>query len=403
MRVLHVVPSLAARTGGPATAVLESARALVTRGVEVSIFATDMAATASAGDRRRISIADLPETPRDLDIHLFPVAAPRRLAFSPGLARALAMEVHRYDVVHIHSLYLHPQFAAFRAAMRAGIPYIVSPRGSLDPYLRRRSRAAKSLASVLWQRRMLAGAAALHLTSDEEARLVADVAPGVARCIVPNGLHCAGFATLPQGSAFRARHGIADDERVVLYFGRLSHKKGLDTLIRAFATLRATAPCRLVIAGPDDEHLTPRLAALATQLGVADGVTFAGMQSGEARLEALAAADVWALPSHTENFGNAVVEAMAAGLPVVISPAVNIAPEIAAAAAGVVAAIDPAAFAREIGLLLNDDARRRDLSGRGREFAWRYDWSAVTPHFIAMYETAIAGAPADEAEVATCA
>ncbi len=401
MRILQVVPSLAPRTGGPATAVLESSRALRAAGIEVSVFATDIGAAASAHNAGRVTLADLPAT-RGLDVRLFPAIAPRRIVYSPALARALADAAPAYDLVHIHSLYLHPQFAAYRAAIGACVPYIVSPRGALDGYLRRRGRIAKAIAGAVWQRRMLQHAAGLHLTTDDEARLSIDVAPSVRRFIVPNGLRWDDYQSLPSGAEFRRRHRIAPETPIVLYFGRISHKKGLDVLIRAFGILRRESECQLIIAGPDDEGLTSQLRALTMREGVADRVTFTGMQAGAARLEALAAADVWALPSHSENFGNAVVEAMAAGLPVVISDGVNIAADVAAAGAGIVAPIDARAFANEIASLLAHPGKRRALGIRGRAFARRYDWSVVAPQLIEMYGRVISASDRREA-AALCA
>ncbi len=390
MRVLHVIPSLAARTGGPPLAVIESARALSRVGVESTILATDMAEAASARTHARASIADLPDGAEELDVRLFPARWPRRIAFSPELSRALAEEAPRCDVVHIHSLFLFPQFAAYRAARRAGVPYIVSPRGALDPHLRRRSRAVKAIGDALWQRSMLEGAAVLHATSDEEARLLGDVAPGAPRAIVPNGINCADYEVLPPASEFRERFLGGSDGPVVMFLGRLSHKKGLDLLVRAFARVQGEIPeAQLAIVGPDDEGLMPALRAVAAREGVAGAVAFIGMLRGRGKLAALAAADVWALPSHSENFGIAVAEALAAGRAVVVSPGVNIAPEIAAAGAGVVADLGGEAFASAIVTLLRDDVERVRLGRAGREFARRYDSAAVAPQLADMYERVV--------------
>jgi glycosyltransferase involved in cell wall biosynthesis len=405
MRVLHVIPSLASRTGGPATSVVESSLALRRCGVDVTIFATDMAEAASARTHVRATLADMPPGARDLDVRLFPARWPYRLAFSPAMFRALRAEVRRYDVAHIHSLFLFPQFAAYRAASGASVPYVVSPRGALDPYLRQRGRSVKVVAERLWQGAMLTHAAALHLTSGEEARLTSDVAPRVVRHVVPNGIRCADYSELPSGQEFRRRYLGGSGEPVVMYLGRLSHKKGLDILIRAFALVRRDVPaCRLAIVGPDDEGLTAELVALARREGVAERVVFTGMLSGVEKLDALAAAGVWALPSHTENFGNAVVEALAAGRATVISPAVNIAPEIAASGAGIVAPLRAEAFGAEIAALLRDDARREALVVRAREFARRYDWSIVGPRLAEMYaQVAGRALPDAGSEVRICA
>ena len=386
MKVLHVIPNLAARTGGPPVAVVESSLALQRCGVESTVFATDMAEAASAPSHARVDAADLPRGADVLDLRLFPARAPYRLAFSPELWGALRREAKNYDVVHIHSLFLFPQFAAYRGARGGGVPYVVSPRGALDPYLRARSRPVKLIADALWQRDMLRGASALHVTSDEEARLTGDIAPGVPRDVIPNGIRWDDFQDLPSGQEFRDRRLGGHDGPVLMYLGRLSHKKGLDVLVRAYAAVRRDVPaCRLAIVGPDDEGLQPALTALAAREGVAEGVTFTGMLRGRDKLAALAAADVWALPSHSENFGIAVAETLAAGRAAVIAPGVNIAPEIAAAGAAVVCDLDAEAFAAEIVALLGDGARREALGTAARAFARRYDWSAVGPQLTAMY------------------
>jgi glycosyltransferase involved in cell wall biosynthesis len=173
----------------------------------------------------------------------------------------------------------------------------------------------------------------------------------------------------------------------VLFLGRIAAKKGLDLLIRAFAIAsRRFADARLVLAGPDDEALRPELEALARREGVGERVLFPGMLRGDDKLAALAAADVWALSSHTENFGIAVIEALAAAVPTLISPAVNLAGEIERAGAGVVSETRPEAFAGALAYLLEDEERRAGYARRGREFACGYDWKAVAPRIVEMYE-----------------
>jgi glycosyltransferase involved in cell wall biosynthesis len=385
--VLHVIPSLSTRTGGPPVAVVESALALRDCGVESTILATDMGTSASAKRRRRVTAQDLPSGADGLDVRLFGTVPPQRLAFSPGLFREVTRIADSYDAVHIHSMFLFPQFAAALAAQRAAVPYIVSTRGALDPHLRRRRSTIKALADVAWQRRALHRAAALHFTSDEEARQAADVAPRVPRIVVPNGVRCSAYASLPSPRVFRDRWLGGSEAPVVLFCGRLARKKGIDVLVRAFAaTRRESGDAWLVIAGPDDEGLTPALRALADRQSIGGRTVFAGMLRGEEKLQALAACDVWALPSHGENFGNAVVEAMAAGLAVVVSPEVNIAPAIEAAGAGVVAERTVDAFARAIGALLHDPRERTMLAEAACMVARRYDWTAIAPQLAAMYE-----------------
>jgi glycosyltransferase involved in cell wall biosynthesis len=387
MKVLHVIPSLSVRTGGPAVAVVDGALALRAHGIETTIIASDMAAPASSGDAARVTPADLPAGADSLDVRLFPAAWPRRMVFSPAMYRAVAAEARRSDVVHVHSLFLFPQFAAYRAARAAHVPHVVSPRGALDPYLRRRNPIVKAIADATWQRGLLEDAARLHLTSDEEAHQARAVAPRVPRAVIPNGVRWDAYGAMPSPDEFRRRCLAGSDAPLVMFLGRLSHKKGLDVLVRAFAiACREVPDALLAIVGPDDERLEWPLRALAASEGVEDRTVLTGLLTGEEKLAALAAADVWVLPSRGENFGNAVVEAMAASRACVISPEVNIAPEIAAEGAASIVPRTPEAFGAEIAALLRDAERRHALGASARAFARRYDWSSVGPRMADMYD-----------------
>lgn len=390
MRVLHVVPGLDARTGGVATGVVQLCVGLESVGVSTTVMSTDLCGPASAPAKRSVRQADLPDGAGSLDIRLFRSSRPRRLAASRELREVLLRESPSYDVVHIHSLWLAPQLAAYRAAVRARRPWIVSLEGSLDPWLQQRGRVRKKAADLLWQRRMLAGASALHLTTTAEADLTRDVVPHVPRAIVPYPIDYGAQQEPGSAQRFRERFLPGRTGPVVMHLGRVAEKKGIDILIRAFRAVRDSVPdAQLVVVGPDDERLTPRLLSLARELAVEDSVTFTGMVRGSARRDALAAADVWVLASHTENFGIAVIEALAAGRPVVVSSKVNGADEIGRA--GAARLVEPAwpAVAAAVGELLGDASQRADLGRRGRRFAARFTREAVAVRARGMYESVL--------------
>ena len=390
MHILHILPLITARAGGPVAFATEGAEALAALGVGSSLFSTDMGQTPSAGGRRRIEPDELPANAHLLDLHLFSVQTPRRLAFSPSLARCLARVTRQYDLVHIHSLWLFPQFAAQWAARRTRVPYIVSPHGALDPYLRRHGRPQKVLTNLTWQRRMLRDAALLHVTTEQERQLIADVAPATPRCTVPVGVWTERLHSAGDGDRFRARHLRGSDAKMVLFFGRITYKKGLDLLIRSFSHVaRDCDTTVLVIVGPDDEGLQPRLERLARDIGLADRVIFPGPLYQADRADAFAACTVWALSSYTENFGVAVMEALAAGLPTIVSTEVNLAEVIHESGAGVVAGTHPDEFGSALVTLLRDENGRAALASRARALAARYDWTAVAPQLAAMYRRAL--------------
>ena len=390
LRILQVIPWLTVRSGGPATTVVNLAGALEAAGATVTVFATDASAPRGYADGKTAHEDALPAGADALDIEWFPLRQPYRYLYSPAMRRALARRMGEFDLVHIHSLYTYPQYAAWRAAVDRRVPYVVSPRGTLDPYMRRRGRGRKWLVDSVWQRRMLDRAAALHLTSDEERRLLEDLRILSPHHVLPNGVNLATYAGTPSPQSFRDRFLRGSSAPIVLNHGRIASKKGLDILIAAMAEVRRRIPdAHLVLVGPDDEGIASTLQSQADRLGLGQALTFPGVLTGDALQDALAAADIWALPSHTENFGMAVIEAMAAGRPVVTSPHVNIAGEAAAAGALVVADNTADAFATAIVALWQDAERRRLVSDRAVRFARRFDWAALGERYLAFYRSLV--------------
>lgn len=374
MKLLHVVPTYvpAWRHGGPILAVHGLCRALVERGHEVTVLTTDV-----HGDGRLDVPLGKPVKIDGVEVWYFPVRWPRRLYVSPALGRAARRALRSVDLLHLHSVFLWPTAAAAREAERAGVPYVVSPRGMLVPDLiARRGRWRKRAWMFLAERRTLARAAALHATStleaDEAARLGFPLPPV---CVVPNGVD------LPREDGDGLR------EPFLLFLGRVSWKKGLDRLIPALARCPGV---ELKIAGNDEEGLRPELERLAVEAGVSGRVIFLGSVAGEEKAALLRRAAVLVLPSRSENFGNAVLEAMAAGCPVAVTPEVGLAETVRETGAGIVVDVadgDPVRLGEALRELLADAARRQEMGCRGaRAAADRFGWPAVAREMEAVYE-----------------
>lgn len=369
MRILHVVPTYlpATRYGGPIYAVHGLAKALAARGHEVDVFTTNV-------DGPGVSdvALDRPVMLDEVRVHYF-AANFSRLYFSRGMRRSLRATISLYDLVHLHSVYLWPTAAAARAAAVHGVPYVISPRGMLvRELIARKSRLVKSLWLRTIERRNFARAAAIHFTSDRELEDAGDIGlPLPSPFVVPNGID------LPPAS-FDAR-----DAATILFLGRVTWKKGLDRLVSALPMIEGA---RLEIAGNDEESYIPRLRELAVRLGVGERVVFLGHVEGEAKRALLARATLFALPSLSENFGNAVLEAMAASTPVVVTPEVGLAAEVARSGAGIVAPGDPPLLADAISQLLRDPARCAEMGARGRKAVEdRYTWSRVAEEMESHY------------------
>jgi glycosyltransferase involved in cell wall biosynthesis len=228
----------------------------------------------------------------------------------------------------------------------------------------------------LFEHRNIRRAAAIHFTTAEEAELAAPFTFQTPGLVLPLGINYDEFAVLPEPGSFRRRYPEIADKPIILFFGRVNFKKGLDILAKAFgAVARRRQDVHLVIAGPDNEGWGARVRAWLSEEGVLDRATFTGMLLGPDKLAVLRDASMFVLPSYTENFGLAVVEAMAAGLPIVISDKVNIWREVETAGAGKVIPCEAGKFTEAILDLLDKPAMARQMGQKGQalvrdEFSW---------------------------------
>jgi glycosyltransferase involved in cell wall biosynthesis len=377
LRILHVVPSYfpAVRYGGPIRSVHGLAVALSRRGHDVHVYTTNV------------------DGPDDLDVptdravlldgvavHYFPVPALRRLYWAPALATRMRTAIDEFDVVHLHSVFLWPTWAAARIAAAAGVPYIMTPRGMLiRDLIRRKSPWVKTAWLQLFERGSLARAAGVHVTAELEAAELRSLGLRIPEIFcIPNGVE---FPS--ELSAMAAGPLSALPSRFGLFLGRISWKKGLDRLITAW---QRVPDLPLVIAGNDDEGYQPKLQALAQTLGIAGRVHFVGPVSDTDKWALYAAAELFVLPSYSENFGNVVAEAMAMGCPVIVTPEVGIAALVAQAEAGIVCSGNPPQLAAAITALIEDGAERCACGRRGRELARsQLSWSGVAAQIEKLY------------------
>jgi glycosyltransferase involved in cell wall biosynthesis len=313
----------------------------------------------------------------DLDgvqVRYFPVQKLKRLYWSPPMGDALHAQIASFDVVHTHSVFLWPTWAAARAARQAEVPYVLAPRGMLvKELIQRKSRWLKRAWIALIEQANLRHAAAIHVTSALEEQDMRALGLPIGRvCLIPNGADPALPAGMPAVSASLAERA---GEHFVLFIGRINWKKGLDRLIPAMRHLPRT---RLLIAGNDEEAYQPFLEDLAQTCGVRAHTDFLGPVHGDEKDWLLAHAAALVLPSYSENFGNVVLEAMAAGCPVVLTPEVGAADIVREAGAGLIVAGDPDILGPALAALVADPESGARMGQRGRDMvAARYSWDAA--------------------------
>lgn len=381
MRVLHVCGMYLPATewGGPTYAIANYADALRLAGVESEVFAT----TARGSSRMPVIPPGATEV-RRINVTYFRAPHSFRSFIAPGLVAGLARRVREFDLVHVHLLWAFPGIVAARAAERAGVPYVVSPHGCLDPWSLEQWRWIKKAFFVAFEDRTLRRSALVHYTAEAERASAPDRFRALPSAVVPNVVHAAEFATLGRPEV-RAR------SRDVLILGRIHLMKGFDVLVPAMREVIAAEPrARLVIAGVDESGYQTEVERSIAAAGIGASVVFTGHLDSKARARVLEETAILVQPSHRENFGMSVAEGMASGLPVVVSDRVNICDDVAAADAGRVVPRDASALARQIVELLREPDRRLAMGEHGRALvASRYSATRVGQALREAYEQAV--------------
>lgn len=384
LRLLHAIPGLEIRGGGGNRACAELCQSLAALGHRVRLY--------HVGDGREPCFA-----PAGVEVRRFPARFFHRYAYSPDLRRALAREIPQTDVVHIHALWQYPGLAAARLANRHGVPYVVQPHGSLHPWKLRHKRWRKWLYGRLVERRILAGAALVHVESEADAQDAHAYLPRLRTVISPCGVFPEAFADPGPPNYLVQRWPALAGKKCILYLARVDVNKGLDLLLEAMAGVRAQHPdAALLVVGPDFGGMTGRMQQWAHRLGIAAHVVWGGMVEDRQRVWILRQSDLYVLPSLSENFGISVLEALCCAKPVITTTAT---PWGWLEAAGAGRVVPPqAASLRDalLHMLALSGQVRAAMGQRGRQLALaRYDWHAIAGELVQHYRAILpAGSPA---------
>ncbi len=360
MKILHVISSVNPAGGGP----IEGIRQLGT-------------VLSAAGHSVEVASLDPPNAPflADCKLPVHPLG-PSKLgyAFTPAFIPWMRANHSRYDAVVVNGIWQYHSFGTWRALHKSSTPYVLFTHGMLDPWFKRQYPLKHLKKWMYWpwaEYRVLRDARAVLFTCEEE-RAQARLSFWMYQC---NEIVVSYGTAAPKGdpqfeiNEFFSRYPDLRGKKLALFMGRIHPKKGCDLAIEAFAkVLRPHPEWHLVMAGPDQVGWQEQLNYRAAQLGIASRITWAGMVSGAAKWGALRASEVFLLPSHQENFGIAVAEALAAGLPALISNKVNIWREIETCAAGIVADDDLPGACEQLQAYLNlPDEKKQAMHAAARE------------------------------------
>lgn len=363
MRVLHVIPSVARAHGGPTEAMELIELSLHANGVSVTTVTTD-----DAGPGRRM----------DANARLAVCGGARRIYFrkvsefykiAPGIMRWLWQNVRSFDIVHIHALFSFTSVVAAVVANWRGVPYVLRPLGTLSKYGRERRRPwLKKFSIAMIESQILRRASAVHFTSSaewEEAKLLGVPMRAV---IIPLGLR----AKAETGEGRAQEYATLVGRHILLFLSRLDPKKNLEGLLHAVAKLKGERDdFALLIAGDGVPTYVDQLKSLARSLSVESNLVWLGHVEGSRKAGVLAMADIFVLPSLSENFGFAAAEAMLAGLPSVLGQGIAIAAQAEAAGAAIMVKPDPEEIGRALADLLANQEQRHAMRRRARDFAAR--------------------------------
>ena len=386
MKVLHVIPSLSPALGGPTQVALKIVQGIRNQGIDAEIVTTNH------------------DTPGCLDIPLnqlteyqgvpvwFLPAFPHSLKeyiFSSALTKWLWQHISNYDLLDNHYLFSYAPTCAAAIARLRKTPYTVRTQGQLTPWALQQSPFKKKLYTTLIERQNLSQAAAIHCTTTQEAMDLRNFGITTPTITLPLGVEKPQEISRAKLELHRL-YNIADDHLIILFLSRLHPKKRPDLLINAFDRVVAqNSHCHLIMAGSGETNYINHLKQLVQQHHLTNQVTFTGFVIGRQKNLLLQGADIFALPSHSENFGIAVAEAMVAGLPVIITPGVQIAPDIVAANAGIIINNETELVTAMTQLLKSPKMRSHQSKNAIKLASQKYAWSHIASQLIGCYRDII--------------
>ena len=390
MKVLHVIHSIASVRGGPSHAAIEMVKSLRRYGVEAEIATTND----NGVDLLDVPLEELTEF-EEVPVRFFPrfvssIEPIREYGFSSQLTSWLRKHMNRYDIIHTHYLFTYASTCAGAIARTQKLPYVVSTIGQLSSWALNQSRLKKQAYFALIEQKNLKYASAIHCTTDGEAADVRRFGLNTPTFELPLGVEEQG--NYPEAKLKLCKtYDISIHKPIILFLARLHHVKRPDLLMEAVSQIITNKyDVHLIVAGSGEPDYENYLKKLVVSLDLVNHVSFAGFVAGENKQLLLHGSDIFVLPSFTENFGVAVVEAMAAGLPVVITPDIQIAPEINKEKAGLVSEGEVNNLTKSILELLTNPDYRYELGQNARNLVnQKYSWNVITHKLVSAYQSVI--------------
>ncbi|MCK4533519.1 glycosyltransferase [bacterium] len=378
MKVLYVVPSLDYKYGGPTQVIIGLTKALVQKGIKVSVFT-------SVGRNDDLCIDKL----EGVDVKLFPKTFFSKFwtSYSPLLAKALMEEVFNFDLIHIHEIWHYPHFAAFKAAKFSKKKFIVTMHGGVNSLPLCQKAFRKKIYSFFIQKKILKEASVIQAVSENEIKEIYRFVRNENIFHLPNGVNLKTFENIPSKNTIEKSYPQLKNKKVILFLGRVYPKKGLDLLAKAFGVvLKKRNDVQLIIAGPNNNVHKKEIVKILKHEQALENSIFTGMLTGNNKLAVLSRADIFVLPSSFEGFSISVLEAMASKLPIVITSRCNF-PEIEEVKAGVVIEPDVTQLVNSLVRLLDNLQLCKEMGKNGQQLiSEKFTWDRIADRMIELYQ-----------------
>lgn len=384
MKILHVIPSVSAVRGGPSKAVLEMVKALIKEDIEVEIVTTndDGSNLLDVTLNQKINYQEVPIT--FFSRFSPPINSIREFAFSSDLTLWLIRHIKDYDLVHVHAIFSYPSTIAMAIARWHKVPYIVRPLGQLCSWSLAQKAQKKQVYFNLIEKDNLQGSNLVHFTAKQEEEEAKEINLKYKSFVLPLGLNLPQIIDNSQ-EKLHNYYQIAPEIPIILFLSRIHEKKGLDLLISALSPINQDF--RLIIAGSGENNYEQKIKELIKLNNLSEKVIWTGFIEGELKDILLQGSDLFALTSYSENFGIAVVEALAVGLPVIVTRGVALSSIVAENDLGFVTDLDINSISSAIEKALNNPEELKERRDRAREFIFNhYTWDKIAYNLISIYQ-----------------
>ncbi|MEM7556831.1 MAG: glycosyltransferase [Cyanobacteria bacterium P01_A01_bin.84] len=385
MKILHIIPSISSLRGGPSQAVLEMVRSLRENSIDAEILTTN-----DNGSGLLDVPLGKPVEYQNVPVYFLPRFSPpihpiREFAFSGEFTSWLWKNIHNYHLVHIHAIFSYPSTIAMAIARCKNVPYIIRPLGQLCEWSLKQSALRKNIYLNLIEKTNLNQAQYLHLTSELEQQELSHLQLKTPSFILPHGLKIP--TTIPEArQKLRKQLNLPADEPIILFLSRLHPKKGLDYLIPALEKLTQHR-FTFVIAGSGDAHYEAEIKTLLETHKISDRTHMVGFVKGEKKNLLMQGADIFTLTSYSENFGVAVLEALASGLPVVVTPEVALSSLVAKHQLGYVVSQEILNISTTVEKLLSNPQEAKKMGLLASELiSKQYSWNNIAKNLNEVYE-----------------